>query len=862
MAGSRPQVERYGKIKMADGQGSPTAEDAGAQAPGLKGLVQAILKKPVRNGSIFAGFALICLAAALAMSMLTTEPPPNPVTVAMDKLKEGKFGDARIEISAAMAKGELTQEEENKAYYIMGRSVAGEAEEEEEKDKRQGLYYFASRYLLEAFHRGFDPEYKVEGTFYLAKTTFECGRKTPSLPYFQEVVESSDSKYRPISQTYLARIYLEDPYLEKKRGRDHIDEYLKNENLTTNEKDQAQIIKARLFYAESKLDEALESLANANPTSKVRAEEQLLRGQVMLKQALAELEGQQAADADFVLADNIKEMLKKAATEFRKAQATGASNSELVTQARFCEGICQLNLSDFARAQELFSDVRRDNVDPHLAVAAGIEEAELNARQNKVDDAFNGYMLALLDGSRLGDLNSQWIDSKAIEKKVTRFIETLIEGKKFDEGLSLSKRMWPPLSRDEGMRMQAWVRENWARDYLASSETKEGEERLKLKSQASAQYREAATAHYKLAQLRKGEPTYLQHLSDSAESNYLGHDYERSINIFKQLLEADVANRQPFYLIRIAESQLAAGNFDESLEMLNKCIAQYPTDPSTYKARLISSRIFLELRKIPEAKQMLLDNLESDILTPQSIEWRESLLAMGRTLFHEALELEAQSRSLGVDSEDTIQKEEGLKVLETSHVLFQEAIRKLQEARQRYGDDPRIEEYRYLLAESYRQSAKWPIKKLPTIAVATARAGLQEQARTDLAHALEHYTTVISHLSNLQEKPILTDIEKKLLRNSYFARADILYDLEDYSKALEAYSSAANQYNDRPECLEAFVRMFSCHRKLKQDQNARTVLAQARLFLDEKIDPNLDFAKTTRYSRDQWRNLLDLMGAL
>ena len=54
----------------------------------------------------------------------------------------------------------------------------------------------------------------------------------------------------------------------------------------------------------------------------------------------------------------------------------------------------------------------------------------------------------------------------------------------------------------------------------------------------------------------------------------------------------------------------------------------YPKHPATYRARLLASLALQEQGKLPEAQELLIDNLYRIPLAPQSSDWRDSLFAL------------------------------------------------------------------------------------------------------------------------------------------------------------------------------------------------------------------------------------------
>ena len=104
-------------------------------------------------------------------------------------------------------------------------------------------------------------------------------------------------------------------------------------------------------------------------------------------------------------------------------------------------------------------------------------------------------------------------------------------------------------------------------------------------------------------------------------------------------------------------------------------------------------------------------------------------------------------------------------------------------------------------------------------------------------------------------------MEQTILRNSYFAKADVLFDQGKIDEALTAYSAATSRYQHEPEALEAYLQIAACYRRVGRHAEARGTLEQARVVL-ARIKPEKNFTKTTPYSRDEWTRLLTWLSAL
>jgi TolA-binding protein len=192
--------------------------------------------------------------------------------------------------------------------------------------------------------------------------------------------------------------------------------------------------------------------------------------------------------------------------------------------------------------------------------------------------------------------------------------------------------------------------------------------------------------------------------------------------------------------------------------------------------------------------------------------------------------------------------------------VFQEAIRTLSEAVQRYPQSSRSIEARYRIAEAHRHSAKLPRKRRAIVTIAASQAALTRQMQDELQAAIERYNELITRLSE-QPDTLHGPTEGAVLRNCYFGRADALFDLEKYDDAIAAYSAATNRYQHDPESLEAYVQIASCLRRMGRISEARGTLEQAKVVL-QRIRPDADFARTTRLARQDWIPLLDWLRTL
>jgi tetratricopeptide (TPR) repeat protein len=426
--------------------------------------------------------------------------------------------------------------------------------------------------------------------------------------------------------------------------------------------------------------------------------------------------------------------------------------------------------------------------------------------------------------------------------------------------LDLAEALIPPFSHTVAVERQATIHEEWARPLEGRASQEKPPQIEATEAEARKHWRQAGALWRQLADLRLATRYYLPDLARAADDLRRGQGYQQAEIIYTELLRQEPEQGEPEALVGLGETLLALGKTDEAIAALDRCRETYPRHPATYRARLLASMALKDQGKLPESQEMLIDNLYRFSLTPQSSEWRDSLFALGTLLYQQALELESRSRQEGVDRLEPEARRPGLALLEQSQAAFEEAIRTLSEAVQRYDKAPQATEARYRIAEAHRQSAKLPRKRLAGVTIETSKAALERQMQEQLQAAIDEYNKLITRLSEVQDVQ-RWPIEAAILRNCYFGRADALFDLGRYDLAIEAYSAATNRYQHDPESLEAYVQIASCHRRLGRISEARGTLEQARVVL-QRINADADFKGTTRLARQDWVFLLDWLQKL
>ncbi len=271
-----------------------------------------------------------------------------------------------------------------------------------------------------------------------------------------------------------------------------------------------------------------------------------------------------------------------------------------------------------------------------------------------------------------------------------------------------------------------------------------------------------------------------------------------------------------------------------------------------------------KLTPLAKAQALLVENLDNSLLEPTSIPWKQSQFELGKLLFREAMLHETEGRLASTGSSNPSKRHEGLQQRLEAHGLFQQAIDTLGQAIQRHERDPEslqvifLQEAlraRYFIGEAYRHSADILTESLSTEPTQSRRNTLNQQILGYLRDSATTHHELQDLLVKKQNQGDLTGVEQAMLRNTYFSYADAMFDMAAYDEAITAYAVATNRYQHEPEALEALMQMASCYRRLNAPEEARGTLRQAESVLS-RIRADADFTKTTRYTKEQWKDVL------
>jgi tetratricopeptide (TPR) repeat protein len=356
-------------------------------------------------------------------------------------------------------------------------------------------------------------------------------------------------------------------------------------------------------------------------------------------------------------------------------------------------------------------------------------------------------------------------------------------------------------------------------------------EQLQERSQMLAERdRELAEFYERLTRRERASREYPELLWNAAEHRRAAGDHPQALDLYTQYLDSFAKPRRTLAFLAVAECHLELDQPQSALAILAELADLPEADVSRARLPLVAARAHLMLANYEAAGSELLKVIEGDQLTPESSEWRTSLLLYARLLYD-------QQR-------------------------YEQAAIRLEEWLERYSQLEDSHEVRYLLAEAYRRSGEQFDPRYSNESTDERVQQLaREKARRRYDAALATYDELADRMSRDEAQRRLSPEGRRILRNTLFGRGSVLSLLERHEQAVAAYLSAVHRYQDSPEVLDALLQIADCYRRMNRAIEARSTLLQARLVL-QRLPNDAPFTETTNYSRDEWSQLIEALVAL
>lgn len=740
---------------------------------------------------------------------------------ALAALDAGDFGEAAAIVRSFGGEQPMTADEMVAKPFVLGAVTDHRAARMLGREQRR-YRLLAARWLTEARKIGFPPGREAHGLYLLGKNLYLGGQVAESMPIMQEALPLNEDHAGELHRL-LAGAYLDQPQPQWTEALAHNTQYLAGTSLSDAERQAAQLERSQIEFG-------LADYAKCRATlDSIPADSPLINDVAMMRALLAIEEARDLAEGHTPPPAPALEKYQAAMALLPAASKVTSAAPNTLAAIEYLRGICQLEMGDEAAALEQLERAHAHYRDTEAGFAAGYAAAERLRRLGRTADAMEWYRGALGAIDSETTFKNRWVTLDSLRSSSLDAYQEFLRRQQFAAAVELAALLRPAFSPARSLQLQAQARAQWGRHLLTEAAAATPDKADPLRSDGRRQLREAGRLYHRLAELRTASREYPDDLYDAAEADLAGHDYSGAIAGFQKYLSVESRRRRPRVLVALGEALLAQDRPAEALKSLEECIEMHPRDPATFEGRLLASRAYWEQGKLDAAERLLLENLTGDALEPASSEWRASLFALGKLLYQAG--------------------------------RYIEAIRRLNEAAERYPNAPEAPEIRYLAAESYRRSALAVQQQATQEATAEGRLARRREWTQLLEDGLARFEQELNAMINRQDQRALSALEESILRNCYFARGAVLFELGRYPEAVQAYASATNRYQQTPEVLEAYVQIAACYRRLGQEVDARSTLEQAKYTLKHLPD-DADFDETTNYSRDEWVRLLDTLGTL
>lgn len=804
---------------------TPATSDGSALLGRITAVRQWASASPLR--SIAVGVTLLLLIVGtvgtwMYLAALTVQSGIPTIDDALAAYDEGEWEEARFLVAKLTDARALGHHDYGGPLFVLGAVKAAEADTQWSAAMRQSQYLIASKYLQEAKAAGFPHGREQEGCYLLGRSLIECGETAAGLEVLEQALQSEAGDHTKLNQTLAtACVQADPPAYEKALG--HLDAALEDVELTGPARVDTLRRRIEILSKVGRFNEARATL-QAIPSDQISPNQQILTaGRIDIDELRRQLSVQLDPDArPTQLHDSVATTLDQL-KRISPADSTAEEAMLLVGDAYALTGATNDAIRQFERVRKLFTSST-------AGIAASVGEGDLY-REFKRDDAqaLTAYRRSLAMLESPTSYRNPYLPLHDFRHRMITAHADFLARDQFETALTLAEQVGTLLGKTKQTELLAETRAEWGKHLIEHAGEKGSNYEQQLR-EGRLRLREAGLAFEELAQQEFATRRYSDNVWKSAETYFTGHSYSSAARMLETYLKNEPVQRNAQALLRLGQAHLALGNHDEGILALEECIELHPQDAAVFRARLDCAKAIRETSRIRDAEQLLLANLHSNGLTPQSAEWRDSLFELGR-----------------------LQHDTG---------NFDLAIDRLAEAVERDIDSDKARMANYMIAESYRQAANKPLAELDRAKTANERESSTREVQKLLNEALRHYEKVRSEIASSSNT---TPLDRAMLRNCYMFKGSTLFELgrvekssERFRDAIDEFSNVSTLYQNEPFVLETFVQIANCQRRRKEPIKARLNIDQA-LQLLVQLPADADFLATTNFNRSQWELMLTEM---
>lgn len=807
----------------------PNDEEAPASRPSLVERLQAVREWAGANRLRAAGVSVGLLALVVAtvatwlyLAALTVSSGTPTLEQALAAYDAGEHDEARLQVVRMTEDGDLMPDQYGGPLFVLGAVKAAEAEQQWSPLLRQSQYMIAAKYLQEAKTAGFPAGREHEGSSLLGRALIESGNNQAGLEVLENALQIEGADTSDLHRTLASAYMLADPPNYQK-SLDHLDRALEDVNLTGEERVGALLDRVNALAKLARFNEARATLQAIPDGDITPSQMTIAAGRIdidELQRQLGKYLGVETQPTQLV--DAVRTTIDK----LRRISPADPSAAE----AMYLAGVAYGLIGDTNHAIRQFERVRKLFTASSAGIAASVMEGDLYREQKRDHmQALTAYRRSLSVLDAPSAYRNQYLPLPELRQRMLAAHADFLSRDDFTAAMTLVEQLETLLGRTRQSELAAVTNSDWGYHLLQQALEGRGNP-AKLRRQGRRRLREAGVGYEQLSKRQFATPEYSDAVWISAECYLHGQSYSSAVRMLNKYLRNEPVQRNAQALLRLGEAHMALGQTSDGIFALEECIELHPQDAAVFRARLDCAKAYCDRGKTREAEQLLLANLHSSGLTPQSEEWRDSLFELGRLLHDEG--------------------------------SFEEAIDRLAEAVERDIESSKARLANYLIAESYRQAAEKPLAELDQAKTANERESSTREVQRYLNKALHHYEQVRIEIAN---SSVISPLDRAMLRNCYMFRGSALFNLgrverspERFKAAIDEFSNVSTLYQNEPFVLETFVQIANCQRRLQEPVKARLNIDQA-LQLLAQLPADADFLASTNFTRSQWELMLTEM---
>lgn len=720
--------------------------------------------------------------------------------------------------------------------YILG-MVAFRDGLEADESKREERFALAVEHLKDAERLALNSQYRDEWAYALGCSLHALGSPVEARPYIEEALESSPERRRELTGN-LIEIYLElkNPALLPKAlmYAEDLLKTLEEQNAEQHEIHLAMLLKAQVLVALNRIAEAHAALPDVDPTQDANLGVRIIQAQTRM--AL----------------DTPGDTLSARETLSSVLSSSGLSERQ-ARQTHYLLGVCEESLGDIDRAISQYERTSARYPQTHEGVAAALKEARLLQKAGRDEEALSAFEEALTTVSDPNTYHNRWLGIEQFREQVLFAWNEWAERSDFQNAIALARLMPPLFSVIEARELEARAYEKWAEAYESQNAALLVQDPKNYKRHARERWNASGDAYAALADLQQSSPKYADILWTSAEHYLRAFRFQKAQAQLHKFLATGPKERLALAKVHLAYTQLNADDTPEALELLEETTRLQPRDPAAFRASYLMGMTHLERNDVERAQTVWRAILDSQTLGPTAKEWRDSLFALGSTLYHVAAARTAGTNHLEQKLTKTAEPLESLKTSSESNLeSWDESIAKLSEYVRRYPGEDHHREAQYLLSRAHQKSAGAYQAKLENAQIANEKQELAKEYHQRLRIASQILKELRAELMREEELSGLGPFHARLLQNTFFDLGDIAFAMHEYDEALLVYSSAINRYPNHVRVLLSYLQMAQCYQQLGKPEEARSTLKQAQILSQRMDNSTFQSTSTSHKSREEW----------